>query len=341
MFDVDIDYRKNLHDLHRDLSFLPQKMKINKCDKLICNLYDKNNYVVHISLLKKALNHGLIFKKVHRLISFNQEARMKDYIIPKFEKRKKADSEFKKDFYKLMCNAVFGKSMEQVRNHRDIRLVTTDKKRCQLVSEPNYHTTKRFSEDLIAIEMKKTEMKMKKPIYSGLAILDISKTLMYEFWYDYIKPKYDSNIGLCYMDTDSFMFHVETEDFYKGISNDVDNRFDTSAYSKDLNRPLSIGKNKKVLGVMKDELCGKVMAHFCALRAKTYSYLEYDDKEEKKAKGTKKCVIKKKIKFDDYGACLFNNNSVLRSQEVFKSELHDVYTLKLNKIALSSNDDKK
>ena len=130
------------------------------------------------------------------------------------------------------------------------------------VSEPNYHTTKRFSEDLIAIEMKKTEIKMNKPIYFGLAILDISRTLMYEFWYDYLKQKYDNNIGLCYMDTDSFIFHVETEDFYKDISNDVDNRFDTSVYSKDLNRPLPIGKNKKVLGMMKDELCRKVMTHF-------------------------------------------------------------------------------
>ena len=194
-----------------------------------------------------------------------------------------------------MCNAVFGKSMEQVRNHRDIRLVTTYKKRCQLFSEPNYHTTKRFSEDLIAIEMKKTEIKMNKPICLDLAILDISKTLMYEFWHDYLKPKYDSNIGLCYMDTDSFIFHVETEDFYKDISNDAGNRFDTSAYSKDVNRALPIGKNKKILGMMKDELCGKAMTHFCALRAKTYSYLDCDGKEEKKAKGTKKSVIKKRL----------------------------------------------
>ena len=133
-----------------------------------------------------------------------------------------------------MCNAVFGKSMEQVRNHRDIRLVTTDKKRCQLVSESNYHTTKRFSKDLIAIEMKNTEIKMNKPIYVELAKLDISKTLMYEFWYDYLKPKYDNNIGLCFMDTHSFIFHVETEDIHKDISNDVYNKFDTSAYSKDL-----------------------------------------------------------------------------------------------------------
>ena len=131
--------------------------------------------------------------------------------------------------------------------------------------------------------MKKTEIKMNKPIYLGLAILHISKTLMYEFWYDCLKPKYDNNIELCYMDTDSFIFHVEMEDFYKDISNDVDNRFDTSVYLKDLNSPLPIGKNKKVLGMMTDELRGKVMTHFFALRAKTYSYLDYNGKERKES----------------------------------------------------------
>ena len=132
---------------------------------------------------------------------------------------------------------------------------------------------------------------MNKLIYLGLEILDISKTLMYEFWYDNLESEYDSNIGLCYMDTDSFIFHLETEDFY----NDVDNRFDTSPYSKDLNRPLPIRKNKNVLGMKNDELYGKAMTHFCALKAKPYSCLEYDGKEEKKAKGMKKCVIKKRL----------------------------------------------
>ena len=143
--------------------------------------------------------------------------------------------------------------------------------------------------------MKKTEIKMNKPIYLVLAILDISKTLMYEFCYDYLKPKYDSNIVLCYMDTDSFIFHVVTEDFYKDISHDVDNRFDTSAYSKDLYRSLPIVKNKKVLGMMKDELCGKLMTNFCALRAKLYSNLDYDGKEEKKLKEQRSVLLQKRL----------------------------------------------
>ena len=192
---------------------------------------------------------------------------------------------FEKDFFKLMNNAVFGKTMENVRKHRDIKLVTTDKRRNQLVSEPNYHTTKYFSENLLAIEMKKTKVKMNKPVYLGMSILDISKTLMYEFWYDYIKPKYQDKAKLCYMDTDSFVIHIKTEDFYEDIANDVEEWFDTSNY--DNNRPLPIGKNKKVISVFKDELGGKIMKEFVAFRAKIYGWLMDDRVNIKKLKGQK------------------------------------------------------
>ena len=156
-----------------------------------------------------------------------------------------------------MNNAVFGKTMENVRKHRDIKLVTTDEKRNKLVSEPNYQTIKQFSENLLAIEMKKTKVKMNKPVYLGMSILDISKTLMYEFWYDYIKPKYQDRAKLCYMNTDSFVIYVKTEDFYEDIANDVKEWFHTSNY--DNNRLLPIGKNKKVIGLFIDELGGKIM----------------------------------------------------------------------------------
>ena len=126
------------------------------------------------------------------------------------ELRKQAKNDFEKDFFKLMNNAVFGKTMEKVRKHRDIKLVTTDMRRNLLVSEPNYHTAKWFSENLLAIEMKKTKVKMNKPVYLGLSMLEISKTLMYEFWYDYMQPKYGDNVKLCYMDTDSFIMHIKT-----------------------------------------------------------------------------------------------------------------------------------
>ena len=138
------------------------------------------------------------------------------------------------------------------------------------------------------MEMKKVEIKMNKTIYLGQAILDISKTLMYEFWYDYIKPKYGDKARLCYMDTDSFVIHIKTEDFYKDIAGDIERWFDTSNYDKKGERPLPIGKNKKVIGMFNDELGGKIMTEFCALKAKAYSYKFDDDTEMQKAKGTKK-----------------------------------------------------
>ena len=168
---------------------------------------------------------------------------------------------------------------------------------------------------------------------------EISKTLMYEFWYDYIKPKYGDNAKLCYMDTDSFIMHIKTEDFYKDIANDVEKRFDTSNY--EVNRPLSTGENKKVIGLMKDEIRGKTLTEFVALRSKTYSYLMDNGRSDKKAKGTKKCVIKRGLKFNDYKDCLLNNDIILKSQQRFRSERHDVYTEEVNKIALSSNNDER
>ena len=227
------------------------------------------------------------------------------------ELRKAAKNDFEKDLFKLMNNSVFGKTMENIRKHRDIKLVTTDKKRSKLVSEPNYHTINLISEDLSIIEMKKTKVKMNKPIYLGLSILEISKTLMYEFWYDYMKPKYNDNVKLCYMDTDSFIINIKTNDFYEDIASDVENRFDTSNY--EVNRPLPTGKNKKVIGLMKDQLGEKLITKFVTLRPKTYSFVT-DGKEDKKAKGKKKCIIKKMIKFNDYKKCLLNDEVILKSQ---------------------------
>ena len=255
------------------------------------------------------------------------------------ELRKLAKDDFEKDLFKLMNNAVFGKTMENIRKHRNIKLVTTDKKRNKLVSEPNYHTMNYISKDLSIIEMNKTRVKINKPIYLGLSILDISKILMYKFWYDYVKPKYGNDVKLCYMDTDSFVMNIKTNYFDKDISNDVDKRFDTSNY--EVNRPLPTGKNKKVIGLMKDELGGKIITEFVTLRPKTYSYLTDDGKEDKKAKGTKKCVIKRINKFNDYKSCLLKDEVILKSQQRFISKNHDVYTGNINKIALSNNDDKR
>ena len=213
--------------------------------------------------------------------------------------RTEAKNDFEKDFIKLMNNSVFGKTMENVRNHRDIKIVTTNKQRNKYASEPNYYTTKRISRNLLIMELKKAEVKMNKPVYLGHPILDISKTLMYEFWYDCIKSKYQEKAKLCYMDTDSFIMHIKIEDFYKDIANDVEKWFDTSKYDKNDKRPLPIGKNKRVIGMFKDELGGKIMDKTCMLRAEAYAYITEDGSVHKRANGTKKCLKKREIMFEN------------------------------------------
>ena len=169
-----------------------------------------------------------------------------------------------------MNNAVFVKTMQTVRKHRDIKLVTTERRRNYLVSEPNYHTTNFFTDNLLAIEMKKTERLMNKPVCLGLSMQELSKILMFEFWYDYVKPKYGEKAKLYYMDTGSFVVYIKTDDIYKNIAEDVETRFDTSNY--ELDRPLPRGKNKKVIGLMKDELGGKIMTKLVGLGEKSYRY---------------------------------------------------------------------
>ena len=165
---------------------------------------------------------------------------------------------------------------------------------------------------------------------------------MYEFWYDYIKAKYGDKAKLCYMGNDSFFIYIETEDFYKNLACDVERWLDTSNYDENDKRPLPVGKNKRIPGFFNDELGGKIMKEFVVLRAKTYAYLmDNDDNEKKKAKGTKKSVIKREVMFGNYKDSLFNDQIILKSQQRFKSDYHEVYTEEVYKIALGSNDDKR
>ena len=175
ILEVDVQYLKNLLNLHSDLPFLSERIKNKKCNKLVCNINNKENYVIRTRALKQALNHGLILKKVHRVIQFNQKAWFKPYINMITKLRTEAKNDLEKDFFKLMSNVVFGNTMENLRKHRNIKLVTTDKRRNQLVSEPNYHTINEFSEEFAAIEMKKAKVKMNKPVYLGMSILILAK----------------------------------------------------------------------------------------------------------------------------------------------------------------------
>ena len=341
ILEVDLTYPENLHDLHNDYPLAPERVTVNKVEKLIPNLNDKKNYVIHHETLKLYLSLGLKLTKIHRGITFEESAWLKHYIDLNTNLRAKATNDFEKDFFKLMNNSVFGKTMENIRNRVDIRLVTRESQAKKLTCKPNYQHHTIFCENLTAVHMKKVSLKFNKPVYLGMSILDLSKTLMYDFHYNYIKPKYGDSAKLLFTDTDSLAYEIQTEDFYRDISSDVELRFDTSNYPKDHPSGILTGVNKKVIGMFKDEASGKQIAEFVGLRAKLYSYRVEDSYEEKKCKGVKKAVIKKTITFNDYKDCLFNNKPSMRKMNVIRSHLHTMYTETVNKIALSPFDDKR
>ena len=227
--------------------------------------------------------------------------------------------------------------MENIRKHRNIKLVTNKAQYLKTVMKPNFKSRVLFGKNLMGCEMGKIKVVMKKPVYLGQVILDLSKIVMYEFHYDYMKPKF-KDPQLCYMDTDSLIYNIKTEDFYADIADDVPARFDTSGYIPD--HPLPIDLNKKVIGLMKDELGRAIMTEFVALRPKLYSYKKLDGVKDKKCKGIKKCVVKKTLMFEDYKNCLFNSNIEYRSQLMFRSIKHDIFTIEVNKVALNRDDDK-
>ena len=219
-------------------------MKIGRVEKLVPNLRDKKGYVVHIKAIDQALKHGLKLKKVHRVIEFQQSRWMKAYIMLNITLRKDAKNELEKDFFRLMNNSVFGKTMKNIKYHKDMKLVTSNKKYLKYVMKPNFKDGHPFCKHLFAVEMGKTEIKVNKQVHLGQVILDLSKTLMYEFHYDYMRPKYGSKGNLCYMNNDSFVYEIETDDFYRGITKDVKKRHDTNGYLKDDNRPLTNHRRK-------------------------------------------------------------------------------------------------
>ena len=338
LLEVDVAYPRELHDYHNDLPFMCGRMKINGVEKLVPNLYYKRRYIIHIRALKQALDHGLVLERIHRAIEFKQLAWMKEYIDFNTKLRTAAENDFEKDFYKLMNNSVFGKTMENIRNHRNIKLVNNQEEYLRNVMCPNFNSGTLFGPSLMVCEMGKVKVVMNKPVYLGQAILDLSKTIMYEFHYEYMKRKYaDDKITLCYMDTDCLIYDIETDDFYKDIADDVESRFDTSGYAPD--QPLPIGLNK-VIGLMKDELGGEIMKEFVTLRPKMYSY-KVGNSESNKCKGIKKCVAKKTISFGDYKNCLLSGEQSYRSQLLFGSLKNEVRTLEVNKLTLSRDDDKR
>ena len=341
ILEVDLEYPKNPHDLHNDYPLAPEQIMVNKTSKLIPNLGDKKKYTLHYEALKQYLRLGLKLTHIHRGIKFKESPWLEKYISLNTKLRTEAKNEFEKDFFKLMNNAVFGKTMENIRNRVDIKLVNNEKQAEKLSAKPNYKHCNIFCEDLVAIHMKKTKLDFDEPVYLGMCILDLSKTLMYDFHYNYIKQKYGDKAKLLLTDTDSLMYEIQTEDFYNDISGDVKDRFDTSGYPPGHPSGIPSGFNKKVLGMFKDEVNGNVIDEFVGLRAKLYSYKMFEGEESKKCKGVKKSVVKKSITHEDYKKCLTDQKPQLRKMNVIRSYKHNVFTEEVNKVALSANDDKR
>ena len=336
---VDLEYPEELHELHNEYPLAPERLKVGNVEKLIPNLHDKKEYNIHYKNLKLYESLGMKITKIHKGVKFEEDF-MKKYIDKNIDLRKNAKNEFERDFFKFMNNSVFGKTMENVRNRVDIQLISSEEKALKLFSKPNFDKRTIFSENLIAVHMHRKKLKLNKPIYLGMSILELSKTLMFDFHYNYIKPKYGKNAKLLFTDTDSLMYEIKTDDFYKDISPDVESKFDTRNYDKNHPSGIPTGKNKQVVGMMKDECDGELVLEFVGLRPKVYNY-STKNKEEKRCKGVKKSVVKNELIMQDYKDCLFGRKEKTSEMNLIRHRNHDLFTERIEKVSLSSNDDKR
>ena len=362
IYEVDLEYPEELHDLHNDYPCAPEKIKVtddmlsdycreikNKFKirsgnvyKLIPTLRDKKNYVLHEENLKLYLSLGLKLKKVHRVLEFDEKPWLKEYIDFNTENRKNAKNAFEEDFFKLMNNSVFGKTMENVRKRSNIYLETDPDHLLRQVAKPTYVSHKIFHENLVALHMKKNILLLDKPSYVGMCILDLSKVLMYDFHYNFIKAKYGDRARLLFTDTDSVCYHIRTDDVYEDLYNHKD-MFDNSKYSK--SSKFYFDKNKLVIGKMKDETAGIPITEFIGLKPKMYSYKVEKQtdkiKHTKKLKGITKSVIKKDINHNNYLSVLETNSVMWHKMKTIRSNYHEVSSYEINKISLSCYDDKR
>ena len=358
ILEVDLEYPQDLHNLHNDFPLGPEKIKVDKnmlsdyckqiadkfnissglVHKLIPTLNNKEKYVLHYRNLQLYLSLGLKLKKIHRVLQFDQSPWLKQYIDFNTQKRTLAKNSFEKDFFKLMNNSVFGKTMENIRKRVDVRLVTNKEKLLKLTAKPTYVSSKIFNENLVAVHKIKETLTMNRPAFVGACILDLSKTLIYDFHYNYIKQKYDNKAKLLFTDTDSLTYEIETHDAYADFWQNKD-KFDNSDYNT--NSTFFNIDNKKVIGKFKDETAGIPITEFVGLRSKMYSYIKDNEQTARTAKGIKKQVIKKTLTHDNYKEVLFNNKQMQHTMKTIRSKNHQLGSFELNKISLSCFDDKR
>jgi hypothetical protein len=358
ILEVDLKVPTELHDFFNDYPLAPEqsvskpspfmkelgkKLNIaeNKVEKLVTSLSDKKNYVLHYRNLKLYLRLGLVLEKVHKVLSFKQSAYLKQYIDFNTEKRKESKNDFEKNLFKLFNNAIFGKTCENVENRIDVKLLTDPKKFVDQCSKPYFKDFKIFNNDLVACEMGKTCVKYDKPMIVGMCVLDLSKVLMYEFHYDFIKKQYGNKAKLLFTDTDSLTYHIETEDFYVDMKNNLE-LFDTSDYPK--GHLCQSDDNKKEIGKFKDEAESVPIVEFVGLRSKMYSFMKEGGKSKATAKGIKKNVIKS-LTIHQYRKAIFSNNVKDMKQKtsfnLIRSMNHQLYSINVNKTGLCCYDDKR
>lgn len=350
ILEVDLSYPKKLHDSHNDLPFCPEKCipPGGKNFKLVPNLHDKYFYVIHYVHLKTCLKHGLILKKIHRVITFKQSPYLKQYIDLNTTLRKLSNTTFEQDFFKLLNNSIFGKTLENNEKRINVHLVNqwrddrnkTKKRNSadKMIARPNFHSSTILTENLVAIQLKPDCVILNKPIYIGFTVLELSKAHMYDFHYSVFQPFYDTHIKMCYTDTDSFIYHIQTQNFYRDLKLHFLKYFDTSNYSIDNGHGLPI-HNKKVPGLFKDEMGGTLINEFVGLRSKLYC-LKTSDRVIKRAKGIKTCVVQT-FSVADYKKTLLEDKIVRKTNILFKSIKHEIFTSSVDKVALSANDDKR
>ena len=359
ILEVDLEYPEELHNAHNAYPLAPERMTVKKewmsvyqhellgagvtsseVEKLVPNLYNKNRYVLHYCNLQLYLSLGMRLTKVHRALRFQQSCWMEPYIRLNTELRKKATSSFEKDLFKLMNNSVFGKTMENLRKRVDVKLVRADEtdRLRRLIASPSYARANIFDNDLAAIQMYKSNLLLNRPVYVGMCVLDLSKHLMYDFYYNKLKKQYGEHCQLLYTDTDSLLLEIQTEDVYKDMGANAD-LYDTSDYPKD--HPQYSEENKKVVGKMKDECASRLIAEYVGLRPKMYSILEAGGRNIKKAKGVKKSVVSHNIRHEDYVKTLSEKKTSRHSMHVLRSKGHNIYGECLNKISLSPFDSKR
>lgn len=378
--ECDIEYPKELHNLHNDLPVAPENLKMKSMSKskwqntlkeemniketnvgkLVPNLMNKEKYVCHSRNLKYYLRLGLKLTKIHRVLEFTQKRWLQPYINFNTSKRtecvKNGDG-FGKAFYKLMNNAVFGKTMENVRNRIDYEITDDVNRAKKLTSCPRYtshqiiRSETETDDGLVGFCRSKTSVELNKPVYVGLTILDNSKLTMYDFHYDYIKHNYGDKATLLFTDTDSLCYHIKTDDIYKDFKKDTNDRFDFSNYPKSHtnfngNNESQLGKFVKgeFQGYFKDETSGIPIQEFCGIRSKCYSILLPGQDEKKTLKGIKKSAMTR-IHHSDYKRCLFPTSMDDKRQKIsfysIRSVKHQVKTIQINKTSLSSYDDKR